>query len=71
LRGRAELALLLAAQPPQQAQNKLDAIFIISASSVALKKNARTQWIKPVLRIALEVKLMSAVCPDVPITQAK
>ena len=35
------------------------------------KKNARTQCTSPVRRIEREVKLTSAVCPDVPMMQAK
>ena len=44
---------------------------MVNANNVVLKKNAKTQWIKPVLRIDLLVKLTSAVWPDVPMTQEK
>lgn len=44
---------------------------MVNATNVVLKKNAKTQCIKPVLRIDLVVKLTSAVWPEVPITQAK
>lgn len=40
---------------------KPEAILIVNATSVVLKKNAKTQCIKPVLRIDLVVKLTSAV----------
>lgn len=50
---------------------KPEAILIVNATNVVLKKNAKTQCIKPVLRIDLVVKLTSAVWPEVPITQAK
>ena len=50
---------------------KLDAILMVKATNVVLKKNANTQCNKPVLRIDLLVKLTSAVCPEVPITLAK
>jgi len=52
-------------------QNRPEAILIVSATSVALKKKASTQWTVPVWRILRRVKLTSAVCPEVPITQAK
>ncbi len=52
-------------------QSSPDAILTVSASSVVLKKKDRMQWISPIRRISFDVKLMSAVCPDVPMTQAK
>jgi hypothetical protein len=48
-----------------------EAILIVKATNVVLKKNAKTQCTKPVRLIFLLVKLTSAVCPEVPITQAK
>ena len=56
---------------PVKAQNKLDAIFIVNAIKVVLKKNANTQCTMPVLRIVRLVKLTSAVWPDVPMTLEK
>ena len=46
-------------------------MLMVSANKVVLKKNARTQCTKPVRRMIRLVKLTSAVCPEVPITQAK
>ena len=44
---------------------------MVNATRVVLKKKAKTQWSKPVLRMLRLAKLTSAVCPEVPITQAK
>jgi hypothetical protein len=38
---------------------------------VVLKKNENTQWTAPILRILLELKLTSAVWPEVPMTLEK
>lgn len=55
----------------QSPQNKPEAILIVNATNVVLKKNAKTQCTMPILRIVRLVKLTSAVCPDVPMTLAK
>ena len=52
-------------------QTKPDAILMVKATKVVLKKKAKTQCSKPVRRMLRLAKLTSAVCPDVPITQAK
>lgn len=52
-------------------QKRPDAILMVSATSVVLKKKARTQCSKPIRRIPRVVKLTSAVWPDVPMTQEK
>jgi hypothetical protein len=51
--------------------SKPEAMLIVSASKVVLKKNASTQCTVPVLRIVRLENPTSAVCADVPITQAK
>lgn len=53
------------------AHSSPDAMLIINARRVVLKKNASTQCTVPVLRIRRLEKLTSAVCPEVPMTQAK
>ena len=52
-------------------QNRPEAMLIVSAIRVVLKKKAKMQCTVPVLRIRRLVKLTSAVCPDVPMTLAK
>lgn len=52
-------------------QNRPEAILMVKASSVVLKKKASTQCTRPVLRMVRLLKLTSAVCPEVPMTQAK
>lgn len=68
---KAHLRKLVVGDSPGPSQNKPEAIFIVSATKVVLKKNASTQCTRPVLRILRLVKLTSAVCPDVPMTLAK
>ena len=46
-------------------------MLIVSAITVVLKKNASPHCTVPVLGILRLLKLMSAVCAEVPITLAK
>jgi hypothetical protein len=52
-------------------QTNPEAMLMVKATKVVLKKKANTQCSKPVRRILRLAKLTSAVCPEVPITQAK
>lgn len=47
-----------------------DAILIVSASTIVLKKNDSTLWTSPARRVALVSNDTSAVCPDVPMIAA-
>lgn len=52
-------------------QTNPEAMLIVNATSVVLKKKANTEWTRPTRRMARELKPMSAVCPEVPMMQAK
>lgn len=52
-------------------QNILAPILMSNASTVVLNKYAKMQWTLPMRRIGLLTNDTSAVCPDVPMTDAK